>query len=61
MVLAATARKLRLKTIYDRKISVLHKQDDRMNLSNISIQSELSEKIFIIMNIIKKRDKQKLK
>ncbi len=43
MVLAAKARKLRLKTIFDKTISVFHKEDGSMNLSNISIQGELAK------------------
>lgn len=43
MVLAAKARKLCLKTIFDKTISVFHKEDGSMNLSNISIQGELAK------------------
>lgn len=41
MVLAAKARKLGLKTVYNKEFSVLHKEDGSMNLSNLSIQDEL--------------------
>lgn len=55
MVLAAKARKLCMKTIFDNSISVFHKEDGSMNLSNISIQGELAKgNVYYYEHYIKK-------
>ncbi len=50
-----------MKTIFDKTISVFHKEDGSMNLSNISIQGELAKgniyyyEHYIGNNVSKKR------
>ena len=43
MVLAAKARKLCLNTFFLKEISVFHKEDGSMNMSEVSLQGELAK------------------
>lgn len=59
MVLASKAKMLGLNTVYNKKISIFHKEDGSMNLSNISIQGELAKgNIYYYEHYVKKKDSE---